>query len=104
MLLNHQGISTSEKIDKHKIARSYRRSNKFVSIDNKLGIKSTMLVYLDKFSESSIDILIYTFSKTTNWKEWLEIKQDILYKIWEILENNNLEFAFPSQTIYMDKS
>ena len=104
MLLNHQGISTSEKIDKDKIERDYRRSNKFVSLDNKLGIKSTMMVYLDKFSDSSIDILIYTFSKTTNWKEWLEIKQDILYKIWEILENNSLEFAFPSQTIYMQKS
>ncbi len=104
MLFNHNGISTPEKIDEKEITRHYRRSNKFVSLDNKLGIKSTMMVYLDKFSDSSIDILIYTFTKTTNWQEWLEIKQDILYKIWEILENNNLEFAFPSQSIYLEKS
>ncbi len=104
MLFNHNGISTPEKIDEKEITRHYRRSNKFVSLDNKLGIKSTMMVYLDKFSDSSIDILIYTFTKTTSWQEWLEIKQDILYKIWEILENNNLEFAFPSQSIYLEKS
>jgi MscS family membrane protein len=104
MLQNHKDISSPEKIDKQGLKRQYRRSNKFVSLDNKLGIKSKIMVYLDKFSDSSIDILIYTFSKTTNWQEWLEVKQDVLYKIWEILEENNLEFAFPSQTIYMEKS
>ncbi len=104
MLLNHNGISTPDKIDKKEIKKHYRHSNKFVSIDNKLGIKSTMLVYLDKFSNSSIDILIYTFSKTTDWQEWLEVKEDILYKIWKILEDNNLEFAFPSQSIYLEKN
>lgn len=105
MLISHDGISTSEKIDKKEIIKHHHRvSNKFVSLDNKLGIKSNLMVYLDKFSDSSIDILIYTFSKTTNWQDWLVIKQDILYKIWEILEKNSLEFAFPSQSIYIEKN
>ncbi len=103
MLLTHKDISTPQKIDRDEIMRNYRSSRKFISLDNKLGIKSTLMVYLDRFSDSSIDILVYTFTKTTNWQEWLEIKQDILYKIWDILENNNLEFAFPSQTIYLEK-
>lgn len=102
MLLNHKDISTPEKIDKHKINKHYRRSNKFVSLDNKLGIKSSVMVYLDSFSDSSMDILIYTFAKTTNWQEWLAVKQDVLYKIWDIIEANNLEFAFPSQSIYLE--
>ncbi len=101
MLLNHSEIST--KIDQKEI-KKYYTSNKFVSLDNKLGIKSTMLVYLDRFSDSSIDILVYTFSKTTNWQKWLEVKQDVLFRIWEILEKNNLEFAFPSQTLYLEKN
>ena len=105
MLISHDGISTSAKIDKREIIKHHHRvSNKFVSLDNKLGIKSNLMVHLDKFSDSSIDILIYTFSKTTNWKEWLIIKEDILYKIWEILEKNSLEFAFPSQSIYIEKN
>jgi len=101
MLLNHSEIST--KIDQKEI-KKYYSSNKFVSLDSKLGIKSTMLVHLDRFSDSSIDILVYTFSKTTNWQKWLEVKQDILFRIWEILEKNNLEFAFPSQTLYLEKN
>ncbi len=104
MLIAHEGISTSEKINTKELKRHYRHKNRLVSLDNKLGIKSTLLVYLDKFSDSSIDILIYSFSKTTNWQEWLEVKQDVLYKVWEILEKNRLEFAFPSQSIYIEKS
>ena len=104
MLIEHEGISTPGRINTRELKRHYRRKNRLVSLDNKIGIKSTLLVYLDNFSDSSIDILIYTFSKTTNWEEWLKVKQDILYKIWEILEENNLEFAFPSQSIYLEKN
>ncbi len=103
MLIAHKDISTPEKIDTRRLKKHYQKSNKFVSLDNKLGIKSTLMVYLDRFSDSSIDILIYCFTKTTNWQEWLEVKQDVLYKIWTILETNNLEFAFPSQSIYLEK-
>ncbi len=102
MLLEHKDISTPEKIDTRKLRRHYQKSNKFVSLDNKIGIKSTLMVYLDSFSNSSIDILIYSFTKTTDWQEWLKVKQDVLYKIWTILESNNLEFAFPSQSIYLE--
>jgi MscS family membrane protein len=104
MLLEHNSISTPQKIDKKNITKRYVQSSKFVSLDNKLGIKSTLMVYLDRFSDSSIDILVYSFSKTTDWEEWMRVKQDVLYKIWSILEKNNLEFAFPSQSIYLEKS
>jgi len=102
MLVEHEDISTPEKINTRELKKYYRRKNRLVSLDNKIGIKSTLLVYLDSFSDSSIDILIYTFAKTTDWEEWLKVKQDVLYKVWEILEKNNLEFAFPSQSIYLE--
>ncbi|WOE69215.1 mechanosensitive ion channel family protein [Hydrogenimonas thermophila] len=101
MLESHPGIATPKRVDKKVIVKS-KREKKLVSIEDKYGIKTTLLVYLDEFADSSINILIYTFSKTVVWKEWLEIKQDVLLKIWEILERNNLEFAFPSQSIYFD--
>jgi len=104
MLVEHDGISTPEKIDEKNIRKQFVKSGKFVSLDNKLGIKSTLMVYLDRFSDSSIDILVYSFSKTTDWEEWMRVKQDVLYKIWSILEKNNLEFAFPSQSIYLENS
>jgi len=103
MLQNHHGIVTSKKVNYKEINKFYRQEQKLTSVDDKYGIKTTLLVYLDKFNDSSIDILVYTFTKTTDWAEWLEIKEDVLFKIWKILEANNLEFAFPSQSIYLEK-
>ncbi len=81
---------------------SHSKRSKLVSKDDELGVKRTLLVYLDEFSSSSINILVYCFSKSVNWSEWLDTKEDILYKIMEILEKNSLEFAFPSVSIYKE--
>ncbi|MDA3908375.1 MAG: mechanosensitive ion channel family protein, partial [Sulfurimonas sp.] len=81
---------------------SYSKRSKLVSKDDELGVKRTLLVYLDEFSGSSINILIYCFSKSVVWSEWLGTKEDIMYKIMEILEKNSLEFAFPSMSIYKE--
>jgi MscS family membrane protein len=63
-----------------------------------------LFVRVDAFNASSIDFLIYTFTKTTNWGEWLEIKEAFAYTVMDIIERNGAAFAFPSQTIYMDQS
>jgi len=103
MLRNHPKISIPEKINYKKINQNYRKEQKFTNLDDKYGIKSKVLVYLDKVSDSSLDILIYAFSKTTNWDEWLAVKQDVIFKIWAILEKYDIEFAFPSRSIYIEK-
>jgi len=58
-------------------------------------------VRIDAFSPSSIDIMLYCFTKTTNWGEWLEIKERLAYRIKQIVEDAGAGFAFPSQTIYL---
>ena len=103
MLKKHPDIITSDKIDRRTIRRHYKEAGKFLSLEDKLGIKTTLLVYLDSFSASSIDFMIYTFSKSVKWEDWLRTKQDIMYKIMDILEQHDLEFAFPSQTLYFDE-
>ncbi|BDY11698.1 mechanosensitive ion channel family protein [Hydrogenimonas cancrithermarum] len=102
MLMNHPGIATPKKIDRQLLTSRSRREKKLVSMEDKYGVKTTLLVYLDKFSDSSINILIYCFSKSVIWQEWLDVKQDVLLKIWEILESYNLDFAFPSESLYFD--
>ncbi len=97
MLQNHPKIAT--KNTEYDYTKK-RRSAKLVSKDDELGVKRTLLVYLDEFSDSSINILIYCFTKTVRWDEWLEAKEDVMYKMMEILEKNSLEFAFPSMSIY----
>ena len=64
---------------------------------------ATMLVRFDKFEDSSLSIFIYTFTSTSNWSKYLEIKEDVNLKVIKIVENYNSSFAFPSQTIYLQK-
>ncbi|MGH1398613.1 MAG: mechanosensitive ion channel family protein [Alphaproteobacteria bacterium] len=60
-------------------------------------------VRVDSFNASSIDFLVYCFTKTTNWGEWLAIKEAFALKIKEIVEEKaGTGFAFPSQSIYIE--
>ena len=61
----------------------------------------TLIVNLLQFSESSVDIMVYTFTRTTVWVDFHEIKQDVLLKIADIIERHGAEIAFPTQTIHM---
>jgi MscS family membrane protein len=61
-----------------------------------------VFVRIDQFSDSAIDIMLYCFTKTTVWGEWLEIKERLAYKIKEIVEGAGSGFAFPSQSVYVE--
>jgi len=58
-------------------------------------------VRIDRFSDSSIDIMLYCFTNSIVWEQWLEIKERLALKIKEIVEGAGSSFAFPSRTIYM---
>lgn len=61
----------------------------------------TLIVNFDSFAPSSLDILVYTFTKTRNWVEFHEIKQDVLLKIIDIIESHGAECAFPTSTVHV---
>ena len=61
-------------------------------------------VRIDAFNDSSIDIMLYCFTRTTVWGEWLEIKERLAYAIKEIVEGAGTGFAFPSRTVYVEHS
>ncbi|MDH3216214.1 MAG: mechanosensitive ion channel, partial [Candidatus Krumholzibacteria bacterium] len=59
------------------------------------------LVYFTDFGQSSLDIFVYYFTKTTNWAEYLRVRQDINLRIMGLLESLDMEVAFPSRTVYL---
>ena len=69
------------------------------------GIDSTqtLIVNFTQFGDSSLDILIYTFTRTIVWTEYHEVKQDVLLKIGEIIERHGAEIAFPTQTLQIQR-
>ncbi|WP_035479055.1 mechanosensitive ion channel family protein [Aliagarivorans marinus] len=61
----------------------------------------TLMVNFDAFGPSSLDFFIYTFTKTTNWVKYHQVKQDVLNKIVAIVEGHGAEFAFPTRTLHV---
>lgn len=61
----------------------------------------TLMVNFDGFGASSLDFFVYTFTKTTVWTEFHEIKQDVLLRIAAIIEGHGAEVAFPTRTLHM---
>jgi len=60
-------------------------------------------VRVDSFAESSIDMYVRCFTKTDDWDEWLAVKERLAIQIKQIVEKNSASFAFPSQSIYVEK-
>ena len=63
---------------------------------------ASFYVRIDKFSDSSIDMLVQAFTLTNDWGEYLKIKETLAVQIIQIVENNKAGFAFPSQSIYFE--
>lgn len=61
----------------------------------------TMIVNFNAFASSSMDFFIYTFTRTTDWIAFHEIKQDVLLKIMAIVESHDAEMAFPTSTVHL---
>ncbi len=59
-------------------------------------------VRIDSFNDSSIDLMLYCFTRTTDWGEWLKIKEALALDIKEIVESAGSGFAFPSQSVYLE--
>jgi MscS family membrane protein len=61
----------------------------------------TLIVNFNSFAPSSLDFFVYTFTRTTEWVKYHEIKQDVLLKILAIIEAEGAECAFPTSTIHL---
>ena len=61
----------------------------------------TLMVNLNAFGPSSLDFFVYTFTRTTVWTEYHEVKERILVRIHEIIAEHGAEIAFPTRTLHV---
>lgn len=66
-----------------------------------IDANQTLIVNLNKFAPSSLDFFVYTFTKTTEWVRFHEIKQDVMLRIISIIEGHGAECAFPTSTLHI---
>ena len=92
--------TTSEQLEKvrNDIIDHIKSNEEFIVSEN-----TPCAVNLNRFSASSIDILVRCYTKTNDYYEWLKIKDKFVIKVKQIVENAGASFAFPSQSIYVEK-
>ncbi len=66
--------------------------------------KQTLMVNFNSFGPSSLDFFIYTFTRTTDWVEYHDIKQRILLQILDIIMGHGADVAYPTTTLKIPDS
>ena len=62
----------------------------------------TLMVHFNTFGDSALQFFVYTFTKTTVWAEYHAVKEDVLFKIAEIVASHGAEIAFPTRTVVLE--
>ncbi|MDC0353192.1 mechanosensitive ion channel family protein [Candidatus Pelagibacter sp.] len=75
----------------------------YINNSNDFDKSAGVAVRIEKFSDSSIDILVRCFTDSNSWSNSLEVKERLAIEIKQIVEKNGASFAFPSQSIYIEK-
>ena len=63
--------------------------------------QSFHFVHFTEFGATSLNIEIYCFTRSTVWTEFLAAREDLMFRIMALVEERGLEFAFPTQTVYL---
>jgi len=61
-------------------------------------------VRFEEFGSSSLDVLVLYYVNSPKWDDLIDVRQEINYKIMEIVKKHNSDFAFPSTTVYLQKN
>ena len=60
-----------------------------------------LMVHFDAFAPSSLDFFVYAFTRTSAWDEYHAVKQDVLFKVNDVIERHGAEIAFPTTTVHL---
>ncbi|RKF13174.1 mechanosensitive ion channel family protein [Alginatibacterium sediminis] len=90
--------------DASKMSDVVAQVKQMLSEHEQIDTTQTLIVNFDKYNASSIDFFIYTFTKTTDWVLFHEIKHDVLTKVMKIVEDNDAEFAFPTRSLHLHQA
>ena len=61
-------------------------------------------VRFDEFGDSSLNIFVLYYVDSPKWADLIDVRQDVNYKIMEIVKKHNSDFAFPSTTVYLQQN
>tara|TARA_Y200000002_G_scaffold104593_1_gene85267 strand:- start:583 stop:1629 length:1047 start_codon:yes stop_codon:yes gene_type:complete len=65
--------------------------------------EATTTIRVTQFNDSSIDMLVYCFTRSTKWHDFCEAREKLILEIMKIVKNNGSDFAYPTSTIHIEK-
>lgn len=66
-------------------------------------LSDTISVKFQNILDSGIQIVVIAYTNIVSYAPYLELKEKLNYNIMQILENNKVELAYNTQTIYVKK-
>lgn len=64
--------------------------------DDKIDSNEVILVYFNRYGASTLDLMVYCYTVTTRWAKYLEAKQSVLLRCYEIIAKHGAEVAVPT--------
>ncbi len=58
----------------------------------------------DELASSSIDVRVLCYTEPVSLTDFSKIKQNLIFEIIKIIRNNGSEFAYPSTSVYLEKT
>ncbi len=71
--------------------------------DSDARLYKNPVVVVETLAESSINIRLYAYVKTNSFNELIKVRSDVILEIVKHFRAENIDFAFPSQSIYIEK-
>ena len=65
--------------------------------------EATTTIRVTQFNDSSIDMLIYCFTRSTKWHDFCAAREQLILEIMNIVKKNGSDFAYPTSTIHLEK-
>ena len=63
----------------------------------------SIVVKFDNITDNGLNVLICSFTNSVDYPSYVAEREDINYKIMKILQEENIELAYDTKTIYMKK-
>lgn len=65
--------------------------------------EATTTIRVTQFNDSSIDMLVYCFTRSTKWHDFCVAREQLILEIMKIVKKNGSDFAYPTSTIHLEK-
>lgn len=74
------------------------------AIDNHKMVDAGSVVRFSDFGSSSLNILVQYYIRTNDWEPYLAVREEINFKIMEIVQANGAVFAFPPMGAFPERT